>query len=129
LAVTRMNLGNALAMQGKVAQAIPHFERALELQPDYAEAHNNLGHALAMQGNWADAIKHYQQALQLKPNFAQAHYYLGMAFASQGKADQAIPQFQQALDLATAQGDPRLANAARAQLQSHPPALPHPRTP
>jgi tetratricopeptide (TPR) repeat protein len=128
-ALPQMNLGNVLAMQGKMAKAIPHFERALELQPDYAEAHNNLGHALAMQGNWADAIKHYQQALQLKPNFAQAHYYLGIAFASQGKADQAISQFQQALDLATAQGDPRLANAARAQLQQNPappPQLPTP---
>jgi Tfp pilus assembly protein PilF len=39
-----------LANQGKLDEAIQHYERALQLRPDYADALNNLGAALAAQG-------------------------------------------------------------------------------
>ena len=39
------NLGSVLSVQGKVPEAIAHYEQALRLNPDYAEAHNNLGSA------------------------------------------------------------------------------------
>ena len=36
------NLGATLAAQGNRAEAMARFERALQLNPDYAQAHNNL---------------------------------------------------------------------------------------
>ena len=45
--VAHNNLGNALAGRGQVDEAITHYQKALEIKPDYAEAHNNLGNALA----------------------------------------------------------------------------------
>jgi Flp pilus assembly protein TadD len=42
-----------------------HFERALQLKPDYAEACCYLGIALASQGKSAEAIQYFQQALNL----------------------------------------------------------------
>ena len=42
--------------------------------------------------------------------------------AGQGKRAEAIPHFQQALDLATAQGNAALAQAARARLKAYQPA-------
>src|SRR5256885_4874505 len=44
------NLGNALAVQHKVADAIPEYQEALRLNPKDAQAHNNLGNALVEQG-------------------------------------------------------------------------------
>ena len=40
------NLGVALARQGKLSEAIGHFEEALRLNPDFDQARNNLHVAL-----------------------------------------------------------------------------------
>ena len=42
--------------------------RALELQPDFAEAHNNLGNALKDQGRLDEALACHRRALELKPD-------------------------------------------------------------
>jgi tetratricopeptide (TPR) repeat protein len=93
------NLGLALQLQGSVEEAINHYHRALELDPNHAEAHNNLGDALRLQGNLNQAISHYYQALKAKPNFAEAHNNLGNALLSQGKTDQAMSHFRRALQV------------------------------
>jgi tetratricopeptide (TPR) repeat protein len=122
-------LGIALNQQGKLDAAIPHFERARQLNPGSAEAHNNLGAALAAQEKWSAAIPHYERALQLKPDFAEAHYNLGVALATQGKLPEAIQHFQQALNLATAQNNDAMAEAARTRIQSYRSPAPQPHTP
>ena len=68
------NLGIALAERGQVDAAIAHYQKALEIKPDYADAHNNLGAALAGRGQIDAAIAHYQKALEIKPDYAEAHY-------------------------------------------------------
>jgi tetratricopeptide (TPR) repeat protein len=65
-------LGTALAQQGKLAEAIGHYEQALRIKPDFADAHNNWGAALVQQGRRAEAIEHFQQALNIAPDYAQA---------------------------------------------------------
>jgi tetratricopeptide (TPR) repeat protein len=50
--------------------AIAAYERALQLRPDYPEAHNNLGNVLRTQGRVAQAILCYERALQLRPDYA-----------------------------------------------------------
>jgi protein O-GlcNAc transferase len=56
--------------QGKLDEAVACYRRALELKPDYAEAHNNLGNALKDQGKLDEAVACYRRALELKPDFA-----------------------------------------------------------
>ena len=46
------NLGNALAFQGMLDEAVACYRRALKIKPDYADAHNNLGTALQARGSW-----------------------------------------------------------------------------
>ena len=67
----------ALAGRGQSIEAIAHYQKALEIKPDYAEAHNNLGIALAGRGQVDEAIAHYQKALEIKPDYAYAHNNLG----------------------------------------------------
>ena len=93
------NLGVALGKQGKLDEAIPHFERALQLKPDFAGAHNNLGLALGKQGKWAEALPHFERALQLQPDYADAHNNLGLALRTQGKVNEAMRHFERALQL------------------------------
>ena len=48
-------------------EAMVHFRRALEIQPDNAEAHYNVGVALADRGRFPEAMAHCRQALKSKP--------------------------------------------------------------
>ncbi len=93
------NLGVVLAEQGRLDEAIQHYQQALELNPDYIEAHNNLGNELAAQGRLSEAIPHYERALQLQPNYPEAHNNLAVQLAKQGKLDDAIPHWERALKL------------------------------
>ena len=93
------NLGVALAQAGRFEDAIPHYEQALRVRPDFADIHNNLGVALRRIGRVDAAIGQYQQALRIKPDFAEAHNNLGLALAQQGKLDEAIAQYQQAVQI------------------------------
>jgi len=90
-------LGEELAKQRRLEEAIAHYSEALRLNRDNAEAHNNLGLALADQGKIADAMVHYSEALRLKPAFVDAHYNMGLALASQGRMEEAIRQYSEAL--------------------------------
>jgi len=93
------NLGTSLLNQGNLNEAIQHFERALQLKPDSADAFNNLGGALSKQGKLDEAIQYYERALQLKPDDAEAHNNLGVALADQGKPNEAIQHYERALQL------------------------------
>jgi tetratricopeptide (TPR) repeat protein len=78
---------------------IAQYQMALEINPNYAEAHNNLGNALLQKGQLGPAIAEFQKALEINPKFAQAHGNLGLAFFQLGQADDAITECQEALRL------------------------------
>jgi len=92
------NLGHALLEHGEREQAIPHFQKALEIQPEYPEAHNNLGKALAEEGKADQAIPHFKKALELKPGFVEARNNLGVALFQNGQTDEAIAHYQKAIE-------------------------------
>src|SRR5438552_7380095 len=95
--VGQYSRGWALAQQGKLTEAMAHYQTALRLNPDYAEAHNAVGALLADQGKLAEASEHYQTALRLKPDHAEAHGNVGSALARQGKLAEAVEHYQPAL--------------------------------
>ena len=49
---------------GKEQEAIACFNRALNQQGDYTEAHQSLARILEKQGNWEQAVNHYNQVLE-----------------------------------------------------------------
>ncbi|MFZ1935147.1 MAG: tetratricopeptide repeat protein [Thermoguttaceae bacterium] len=104
--VAHNNLGIALADRGRTGEAIEHYRKALDVNPDYVEAHNNLGIALADRGRIGEAIKHYRKALEIDPDYAKAYSNLGVALANRGRIGEAIADFQRALDI-----DPDYADA------------------
>lgn len=53
----RLSLASALAAAGRTADAIPHLERALELDPGYSAAWKLLGRNLLDAGEAARAIE------------------------------------------------------------------------
>ena len=97
--IAEHNLGVALAARQEWTDAILHYQRALELKPDYVDAHLNLGVALAAQGQCTEAAQHYQRALQLAPDDAEAHYDWALALDDQGMSGQAVPEYERAIQL------------------------------
>ncbi len=97
--IAQNNLGNALLQKGNVDDAMVHYQKALQIKPDYAEAHNNLGIALFRKGSVDEAIAHFQKALQIKPDFAEAQNNLGNALLKKGSVAEAIVHYQKALQI------------------------------
>jgi len=92
-------LGNALSQKGQVDEAIVHFQKALAIRSDDAQAHNGLGVALLKKGLLDEAIPHYRAALKSDPRIPVAHYNLANALLYRGQLDEAINHYQKALDL------------------------------
>ena len=79
--------------------AIEDFDRAVQLNPQYAEAYNNRGNTYFVLGNQQEAMKNYNQALKLNPELASAYYNRGYANYKGGKMEQAIKDYNRAIEL------------------------------
>ncbi len=92
-------LGNELAGQGKLPEAIEQCRKALEISPDYSEAHNTLGNVYAQQGNYDEALLHYRAAAA-DPTYADPRNGMGDVLIKLGKYVEAEAQCREALRLA-----------------------------
>ena len=67
----QVEFGIQVAMRGLWNEAVFRWERAIELDPTYAEAWNNLAIAFENQGRFEDALEAYETALDLDPQNIQ----------------------------------------------------------
>jgi tetratricopeptide (TPR) repeat protein len=93
------NLGYVLRQKGQVDEAIVQYQKALEIDPGYANAHYNFGNALFQKGRMDEAMEHYQKALEIQPQYAEAHNNLGNVLRQKGRVDEAIIEYQKALKI------------------------------
>jgi len=89
--------GEALALQGKIPEAIGIFKKVTEISPYYALGHYGLGKAyLHLQGKRDDAVKELRKAAELDPGLAKVQFYLGMAYFFSDKLMPAVHAFAEA---------------------------------
>jgi len=89
--------GNQYFQQGLLQQAQENFERAISVQPAYAEAKYMLA-IVAMELNDPNrAMRYANEALAENPFFTECHNVLGMVHARVGNYDQALAEFQAVL--------------------------------
>jgi len=81
------------------AKAISAVRKALDLEPDLAEAHVLLAHLEQEQWHWADAEAEYKRALELSPNDADAHAGLASWLMCRGRTDEAVAWAQRGREL------------------------------
>ena len=58
-------IASATFKLGKSINCLKHFDRALKIQPDLAEAHNNIGFVAGFMGNFPNALNHFKRAIIL----------------------------------------------------------------
>ena len=95
----QLKLGDALQSLGRLHEAIEHYDRVLELNPNCSEAHNNRGVALLNLGDSSEAVASFERAVAINPAYADALRNLGVANFQRGNADEAVAAHQRVIGL------------------------------
>lgn len=66
-------LGNLYGSSDDAERALASYRAALNINPNFYEAHCNLGVVLQSQGDIAQAASHFQNALAINPGYLPAH--------------------------------------------------------
>jgi lipopolysaccharide biosynthesis regulator YciM len=96
-----LNLGEAVYKLGRVPEAIGHFERALQIDPNQASVYSSMGAALLEIGRPNESLATLQKAIELDPKNSDAHYNLGNTFLQMGRGNDAVAHYKRALELAS----------------------------
>jgi len=94
-----LNAGSPVCDEECLRQKVYFYQQALQLCPDYPEAHNNLGDAFENQGKYQEAIKEYLTAIEIAPNFTVPHYGLGDIYFKNGRYEVAIQYYKKGIAL------------------------------
>lgn len=110
-------LGSYLGQIGRVDEAIPWYERALEIAPDDMEIRYGFGNALANGGKRPDAELQFKMVIAAEPNNVQAHFALGQLYATwvPPRTQEAIAEYQMVIALSP---DTFVASRAREELSA-----------
>ncbi len=95
--VARYSLGTLFLRKRQPDAALAELEKALQINPDYADAEMNVGVALLQKGDLDGAISHTRKAIEIDPGYFEADYNLGNLLQQRGRPDEAIPYYRKAL--------------------------------
>jgi predicted O-linked N-acetylglucosamine transferase (SPINDLY family) len=104
--VAHNNHANVLRDLGRLQEAVKNYDRALALDPGYAEAYYNRGDALLALKRPDAALESYVTAIRLRPDYAEAHYSRGIALHELGRVNEALESYARAIAI-----HPRFADA------------------
>jgi len=73
--------------------------KAVEIDPQSAEAHASLGLVLSHRWDWAGAEAEFRHALQLDPQYANAHHWYGDYLSIKSRHNEALAEASRAQEL------------------------------
>jgi tetratricopeptide (TPR) repeat protein len=79
-----------------VDDALKHFQQAVEVNPEYAQAYEAIGELQLYLKHNDEAIRALERAVALVPGSSKAHYSLGRAFQAAGRTADAEREFSRA---------------------------------
>jgi tetratricopeptide (TPR) repeat protein len=96
-------MGTALAIEGKVAQAMPHFYTAIAIQPEDTNSQMAIAIYDLQEQEYNDAIQHYRLVIKdrnVRPSLlAQAYKGLAKSYAALGDSAKAQQYLQTSKDV------------------------------
>jgi len=95
------NLATAYANAGEIERALPLYNKAIEIKPDYAEALDNLGTAYTKMGRNEEALALYK-GMAVNPDFTRSpivHYKLGNLYLKISRNEDAVIEYKKAIEL------------------------------
>ena len=97
LASQYIRLGVGYMQEGKFDLAMARLQRARELNPRSAEAHDALGVLHERLGQNDEAEESFRKAIRLQPSFSRAHTNFGSFLCRRGRVEQAEQEFEAAV--------------------------------
>jgi tetratricopeptide (TPR) repeat protein len=88
---------------GDLRTSIDHLQKALQIYPDFIQAHNALGLRFIQLGEYQKALAEHESALAIDPRLAETHQDLSFALLLLNRCQEAEAEARHALDL-----DPRI---------------------
>ena len=89
--------GSCLCETGDLSASIESFEKAILINPDYAEALYNLGVAYQKLDQPDMAIETYKKAIAIQHAYPTAHHNLGIIYFQKDQMNSAIKSFEWAI--------------------------------
>ncbi|MBN1571167.1 MAG: winged helix-turn-helix domain-containing protein [Acidobacteria bacterium] len=80
-------------------QADSMSRRALELDPDSAEAHASRGVAHSLKHNYSEAESEFEEAIVLDPTLFEAYYFYARVCFEQGKLEKTIQLYEKSIEV------------------------------
>ena len=84
------------ATQANLEEADRESLKALELDPESAEAHASRGLAVSLRKAYDEAAREFETAIRLNPKLFEAYYFYARTLFAQGKLPEAARLFEQA---------------------------------
>jgi tetratricopeptide (TPR) repeat protein len=97
--VALLNKGIAANVKGQYDRAITYFNKAIEIDPKFAEAYNNRGKSFYYKEHYDQTISDCNKALELNPGLAEAYSSRGYAYMRKEKYDHAIADFSRSIKI------------------------------
>ncbi|MDP1845623.1 MAG: tetratricopeptide repeat protein [Candidatus Moranbacteria bacterium] len=93
------NLGDVYARQKDYAKAIEEFQKAIDINPNYADAYHNLGNTYQTIGENDKAVEYFQKALELNPQLWQSYQNLAAIYFNAEQYDLALENIKKAAEI------------------------------
>ena len=91
-----LDAGLRLAQEGKTEAAVENMRKAIQIYPDYFDAHLQLGNTFLKQEQFNDAITELDRARQINPNDERAYQSFGILLLKQRNYAVAVAIFAEA---------------------------------
>jgi len=98
-ATLHFHLASALAEKGDSTGAIEHYQRVVQIVPNYEEAYNNMGVECLKLGRVDQAIVVYRKTLEIDPNHTRAMNNLANCLLKKGQPAEAEKLYRRVLSL------------------------------
>ncbi|NIM57944.1 MAG: protein kinase [Candidatus Aminicenantes bacterium] len=95
--IAHQALGSFFLNAGFYKQAIEQFNKALELDPGFAECHNALGYTYIRLEDYEKAIEHFKEYMSLNPGEPNPHDSIADAYVFIGRLDEAVSHYKEAV--------------------------------
>jgi tetratricopeptide (TPR) repeat protein len=92
-----VHLGMIRVQTGSIEDAIDLFRKAVDRDPNSADAHAGLANALLAQSRLDEAAAAYREALAIDPDLAEANYGLATALQGLKRFEEAIIHYESAI--------------------------------
>ncbi|MCC6198316.1 MAG: tetratricopeptide repeat protein [Burkholderiales bacterium] len=96
-AAAHVHHADVLKALGRYADAVVHYDLALAIDPNLADALNDRGVALREAKRGLDALASFDRAVQARPDFSVAYYNRGLVLQDLARNEEAVASYERAV--------------------------------